>query len=237
MTILTEGIDWGPRLSGETVTYFFAPPGGRYDTPVGRVTAERWTAYERQQFEEAFATFETFTNLDFREASSRAAADLTLINWAGGAGGPLGVFGPPGTHHAGTGAFNDQGRGWDASPGGGLEQGGYGFITMIHEAGHGLGLAHPHDRGGTSTVFPNVTRDFGDYGKFDLNQGIYTMMSYNDGWQTAPHGVTSSDDYGYEGTPMAIDIGVLQTSTVSTTATTAGTMSTPCRRRIRVASF
>ena len=84
MTILTEGIDWGSRLSGETVTYFFAPPGGRYDTPVGRVTAERWTAYERQQFEEAFATFETFTNLDFREASSRAAADLTLINWAGG---------------------------------------------------------------------------------------------------------------------------------------------------------
>ena len=86
MTILTEGIDWGPRLSGETVTYFFAPPGGRYDTPVGRVTAERWTAYERQQFEEAFATFETFTNLDFREASSRGAAELTLINWAGGRG-------------------------------------------------------------------------------------------------------------------------------------------------------
>ena len=81
---------------------------------------------------------------------------------------------------------------------------------MIHEVGHGLGLAHPHDRGGTSTVFPGVTRDFGDYGQFDLNQGIYTMMSYNDGWPTAPHRISPSDDYGYEGTPMAVDIAVLQ---------------------------
>ena len=210
MTILTNGIDWGSRLSGEAVTYFFAPPRETYATPVGRVTTEKWTAYEKQQFAEALATFETFTNLDFTEASSRQAADLTLVNWAGGANGPLGVFGPPGTKYAGTGAFNDQGRGWDGNPGGGLEQGGYGFITVIHEVGHGLGLAHPHDRGGTSTVFPGVTRDFGDYGQFDLNQGIHTMMSYNDGWPTAPHGISPSDDYGYEGTPMAVDIAVLQ---------------------------
>jgi hypothetical protein len=103
MTILTNGIDWGSRLSGEAVTYFFAPPRETYATPVGRVTTEKWTAYERQQFAEALATFETFTNLDFTEASSRQAADLTLVNWAGGADGPLGVFGlrAPGTRAPG----------------------------------------------------------------------------------------------------------------------------------------
>ena len=157
MTILTNGIDWGSRLSGEAVTYFFAPPRETYATPVGRVTTEQWTAYERQQFAEALATFETFTNLDFTEASSRQAADLTLVNWAGERTDRSASSALRATKYAGTGAFNDEGRGWDGNPGGGLEQGGYGFITMIHEVGHGLGLAHPHDRGGTSTVFPGVT--------------------------------------------------------------------------------
>ena len=49
-----------------------------------------------------------------------------------------------------------------------------------------------------------------DLGRFDLNQGVYTMMSYNDGWETNPDGEPPGYDYGYEGTPMAIDIAVLQ---------------------------
>jgi len=37
------------------------------------------------------------------------------------------------------------------------------------------------------------------------------MMSYNDGWETNPAGTPpSAAPYGYEGTPMAIDIAVLQ---------------------------
>ena len=48
------------------------------------------------------------------------------------------------------------GIGWEyEAPGtGALEQGGFGLITIIHELGHGLGLAHPHDKGGRSGVFP-----------------------------------------------------------------------------------
>jgi hypothetical protein len=42
--------------------------------------------------------------------------------------------------------------------------GGFDYITLIHELGHGLGLAHPHDNGGYSSVFPGVTSSFGDYG-------------------------------------------------------------------------
>jgi len=51
---------------------------------------------------------------------------------------------------------------------------------------------------------------FDDFGNFDLNQGIFTTMSYNDGWQTAPHGNSDSDAYGYQGTLMALDIALLQ---------------------------
>lgn len=60
-----------------------------------------------------------------------------------------------------------------------------------------------------------VTSAFGDYGDFDLNQGVFTTMSYNDGWHTAPHvadrNVTPSNfGYGWQGTLMAIDIAELQ---------------------------
>lgn len=43
-----------------------------------------------------------------------------------------------------------------------FEIGGFDYITLIHELGHGLGLAHPHDNGGFSTIFSGVTLSQGD---------------------------------------------------------------------------
>ncbi|MEA3016935.1 MAG: serralysin, partial [Sphingomonadales bacterium] len=111
---------------------------------------------------------------------------------------------------------------------GGLEQGGYAFYTLVHEFGHGMGLAHPHDTGGGSTVLPGVFGPFGtgvagSYGAFDLNQGVYSVMSYNPGWDlnpaNAPYGVPwyidgpgvyREIDEAYNGGLSAFDIALLQ---------------------------
>ena len=214
-TPLTTGIDWGTRIDSSSITYYFAQAGETFefedDDPL---TSSAWTAYEIAQFELAFALFESFLNVSFAAVDDRDAADLILIRGDQASMGPfLGFFWPPGTADAGIGAFNADGLGWDwNAPGsGGLEQGGYGFVTIIHELGHGLGLAHPHDNGGTSTVFPGVTSAFDDYGLHQLNQGIFTMMSYNSGWPKNPSGEPEAGaGYGFEGMPMAIDIAVLQ---------------------------
>ncbi|MEK6245051.1 MAG: DUF4214 domain-containing protein [Pseudomonadota bacterium] len=208
-----SSIAWGTALNDNSVTYFYAPSGGVYNAGGYSVTSAQWTSYEIQQFNFGLSLFSNFTNLTFTQVSSRGAADLTLVNTAiiGSSSSTLGVFGPPDTSvGAGVGAFNYNGAGWDwNNPNGGLQQGGYGFITIIHEVGHGLGLAHPHDTGGTSTILPGVTRPFDSYGTSGLNQGIFTMMSYNDGWPSQL-GPSSSDNYGWQGTPMALDIAVLQ---------------------------
>ncbi len=74
----------------------------------------------------------------------------------------------------------------------------YGFFTMLHETGHALGLAHPHDKGGESILFPGVLNQYSS-GEEGLNDVRYTIMSYRDGYSSI-----------YPITPMAFDIAALQ---------------------------
>jgi serralysin len=218
-TPLTTGIDWGTKIGSSPITYYFAAAGEVFpiDPSLGfgvSIASSGWTAYEIQQFGRAFAVFETFLAVTFvAVASQDDEPDLLLIRSDGATmGSYLGFFNPPGEPDAGLGAFNADGLGWawDAPGTGALEQGGYGFVTIIHELGHGLGLAHPHDDGGTSSVFPGVKAPF-DGGQHQLNQGVYTMMSYNSGWPKGRTGEPATGaNYSFEGTPMAIDIAVLQ---------------------------
>ena len=102
--------------------------------------------------------------------------------------------------------FNGEHFTWSSEA---LVVGGYGYITLIHELGHLLGLAHPHDGGYDGDLFPGVETSFGDYGNDDLNQGIFTTMSYNDGWVTE-YSEHADISYGWQGTPMALDIAAIQ---------------------------
>ncbi|MET1110415.1 MAG: M10 family metallopeptidase C-terminal domain-containing protein [Allosphingosinicella sp.] len=126
----------------------------------------------------------------------------------------LGSMSPPDYGDEGVAQFNSADERWNAQM---LQQGGFSFVTLIHEFGHGHGLAHPHDTGGGSSVMQGVVTngvpgDDGGAGAFDLNQGVNTMMSYNDGWEKSPYGQaeTNNEGYGWLGSLMALDIAVIQ---------------------------
>ena len=74
---------------------------------------------------------------------------------------------------------------------------------MMHELGHGLGLHHPFD---AYQKFPGVTSTY-DLGTFNLNQQIWTIMSYTRGWDVSPMGSMS---WGEAKTPMLFDVATLQ---------------------------
>jgi hypothetical protein len=221
-----DAIDWGGtanRVDTDGVTdgdgndiihVYFSQVGETYESSLQPVVvAEGWEQWEKDAAFTAFAQYEHVMNVRYVEVATEAESDFQLVNFAT-VPNLLGLMHPPGEQYEGSGFFNNQGVGWTEE---GLEQGGFGFITLIHEFGHGHGLAHPHDTGGGSTVMNGVEEEPPpsalDYttGDFGLNNGVYTTMSYNDGWdKDGPNGAAPTNDWGYQGTMMAFDVAVLQ---------------------------
>jgi serralysin len=179
-----------------------------------------WTSLALIGLREAMSLWESVANIDFVEVNAAADADVRLW-WgteaqAGGAG-VLGWSDLPGfpAHYENPASetrdilFNAQ----DSAMSGALGKGSLGLVTMVHEIGHLLGLAHPHDGGAGSdaTTFPGVSLDWPSYtyGDGDLNQGVYTTMSYNSGWPGAYAGHTD-EAFGLQYGPMALDIAAIQ---------------------------
>lgn len=225
---LIQSIDWGTNLAAAngttTINVYFQTAQAAILTDDGRdINALDWTEYEIQQFMIALDDISNYIDVEFVRVMDAASADFRLIVEDNSAQpGALGSFFPPQTGpNSGTGVFNRAGFGWDEDGSGGLEIGGFGYVTIIHEIGHGLGLAHPHDGGGTSVVLNNVTSD-SDAGAFNLNQSVFTIMSYVDGWREGPDGESNSDNYGYVGSFSPIDLAVLQAAYGANETTNAG---------------
>ena len=191
-------------IGHSTITVYFAPNGDTFDG----VTSEGFNAYERSRFQVAFDQIEAVCDVAFVVVSNPEGADFRLLRDTNEMDdNTLGYFYSPGFGSlSGIGVFN--GNHFDRSAGGNLDIGGDGAATITHELLHGLGLMHPQDSGGGSDIMSGVTADFDDFGQANLNQGVFTAMSYNPGHQTGDAPVSRS--YGSESGPMALDIAALQ---------------------------
>ncbi|NBZ86482.1 M10 family metallopeptidase C-terminal domain-containing protein [Stagnihabitans tardus] len=206
---------------GVTVTEdlaFFADVSAPY-TSVG------WSAGQVALIEAVFGFFASVADLTFTFVTSLADADFAMLAapdsfdgsaayWATG-GGTL-------TAGSETATLDGWGHfGMDNFTTSGFEPGSFGFYALIHEIAHGLGMAHPHDTGGGSVIMEGVTADFDSYGAFDLNQGIYTIMSYNRGWETGPNGGATLVS-GNTASLGTLDIALLQAVYGANTTTHTG---------------
>lgn len=200
----------GLPTTGGPVTISYTAMSGADPYNVLGGAAMTWSSAGLTALGQALAGWEAVASLDFVQAVS-GQADVWF--WQGtdaAADGALGWSEVP-AYSAGEPLYlvcNGQDASWTAA---GLALGGYAYITLIHELGHLLGLAHPHDGGGAADGenFPGVTSPFNDYGDYSLNQGIFTTMSYNDGW-ASQYPSHNSLSYGWQATPMALDIAAIQ---------------------------
>jgi len=220
-----DNIDIGP---GNTVKVFFAPAGESYDeladNGVDPLPSYGWNATEKAAVMNALLQYTKILGINYVETSVESEAEFRLITTTSTQYGAYFYPQDPAFGDAqGIGAFNVNSGGWDKLgfstqdiPGDQLSllQGGFSFAVLLHELGHAHGLAHPHDNGGGSDIMPGVTASQGSYGVYDLNQGIYTVMSYNDAWPLDPDGPSpftiSGISNGWSGTLGAFDIALLQ---------------------------
>lgn len=209
-------LDSGASLRDRTISVHFvadnrtAAFAGLVDDAKADVISDGWAQSEIDRVMAALAGISTYADLTFVQTTDQNA-DLQMVLDSDELNDPdlLGYFyqpSTPGYSGALMGVFNANGHGWTTA---GLLAGGLGYSTIIHEVLHGLGLDHPHDG---DLILDGLDPDrpdypFGDYGDFGLNQTVYTIMSYNDGYATAP---SHSNDTGSAMGPMALDIAMLQ---------------------------
>ena len=220
---------WGCKWLGE-ISYSFG--SGATPTIPGDVseseTAIPWNATEQSALRQILQTYSNVCNVKFVETGFNARTPSNLVAYKATSNvmdDIAGIFEVPDASKVGMntnyGLFNTStSRGYVADWEN-FTAGGNGFELLLHEFGHAIGLAHPHDGGGgyRPQPYPGISRltgDWRDMGDYYLNQGIWSTMSYNDGWLTTsaggPTGVGVSADrsYGYQATPMAFDIAALQ---------------------------
>ncbi|MDO9223738.1 MAG: M10 family metallopeptidase C-terminal domain-containing protein [Caulobacter sp.] len=204
------------------ITYYLAQAGDIFidedpTTPgtTDTMVAKGWSDWEIDALNLAFDAYEAVADIVYVRVDTRTEADFVFVTYLGTPGPGVSLLGrmsPPDEENEGRGEFNAFDERWTAE---GLAPGGFTFTTLIHEMGHGHGLAHPHDNGGRSGVMNGVESEgaVADYtnGDFDLNQSIYTMMSYEDGWELSPYGqAETTDPFGWLGSLMAFDVAAIQ---------------------------
>jgi serralysin len=216
--VLVDALTWGTKWVNQR--------GGGVVIPVSiysPVDANSGTyvpnAVEISAVQSVLESYSSFLNVSFSfdPLGGSVAHGIRFVIGKNGAAGELGFTQPPGqTSYNGV-PYSDITIYRDNYVSGinsALTYGSVDFATYLHEFGHSLGLAHPHDNGGAlgspSSLFPGVMLAKGSRGDYDLNQGINTIMGYNNGWQTAPQGATPSTLYGNQASPMALDILTLQ---------------------------
>lgn len=203
-----EGIMWKGVNSSTIYAWSNGAPLQLY---FQNTAGHSWTSAQKSFYQDVLGEWMSVTRLSFQVTNNAAQADLVEKVVTQSAWGGNGIV--YADHEVPGDAWWDgsaTGRFWnklvDPSD---LKAGSFSYETLLHEFGHALGLAHPHDNGGGSSIYSNKTYD----------HITYTIMSYNDNYsfnadgsirlkdgELGPH----SQTYGFRIDPAAIDIEAIQ---------------------------
>ena len=231
-TALISGYQWGKRGESIRISYSFPGANGTNAWSMGDnySSTKEWsdwgylTGVQISNARLAFAEWDKISNIDFYEVteSQQQAGDIRVAFSGTLPSSSWGHAYYPSSHAAGGDIWINEDYRSDS-----LSAGSYGFMALLHEIGHAIGLKHPHE---SSNFNSRLMQD--DYDSID-----FTVMSYDHashvGSSAWPSTLGWFDDqavdalYGFNSNgPSADTTAPLLTLSASDTLLTAGEIAT-----------
>jgi len=193
---------------------------------LGIQTALDWSAYYKTQTVKAFNQYTSFADTTSSVVNTYGDSDVVCVlanfpAFLGACYGPYFLYNDPFYVDGRVILFLSSAYTSDVN----ITEGGEQFTTLVHEFGHGFGLAHPHDNGFESTIMPgssdvrcdeygNCTADPYRYPAIAgniQNNSFNTIMTYNDLSFFFPEQEDfNTTDLGYPETLMPLDASALR---------------------------
>ena len=206
---------WGTSLgsASETISYGFRLSAPSYNDPEHNEqgTFSRVNSAEMIAIESVMRVWSNVANISLREVNAGNYTDTATIlfgNYSSRTDGSNGFAFTPSNNE--TAFSSSEGDVWlnnsknsFLSPGAGS----YNYLTILHEAGHALGLAHPANYNASNT--PNVTITYANDATYVEDSLQYTVMSYFEASETGANHVYNGNTI-YATTPLLHDIAAMQ---------------------------
>jgi VCBS repeat-containing protein len=204
----TDGVLSGIKWATNFLTYSF-PTNSAFYEYAGGEPSNNFKAFNSAQqaaTRSIFQMYASVVNLTFTELTETSTqhADLRLAE--SDAPGTAWAYYPSTAAAGGDAWFNNSTHYYDNPV-----KGEYGWLTIIHELGHAMGLKHPHEASGSFGAMPQ-----------DRDSLEYSVMSYHSYVGAPTTGYLTNEAWGYPQSLMMYDIAALQTEYGANYATNGG---------------
>ena len=175
-------------------------------------TADNWSTYQEEQCKKALNTYTTFINTTSTVVNTYSSCDIVCVlvnnygDLSGSCSGPYYIKEEPIYVDNKVVYIINKSFMIDDN----ISDGGIMYFVLLHEWGHGFGLAHPHDNGFGSTIMPAIayeeTFKYPAIAGYIQNNIFNTIMTYVENDFFLPENINYSENLiGYCQTSMPLD--------------------------------
>ena len=204
-----DGVLGGTKWAVSSLTFSFPSDSAFYGSGYGygepSNNFQAFNSAQQTAVRTILQSYSSVVNVKFTEITETSTQHADLRFSESDSPGTAWAYYPSTSAAGGDAWFNNSSHSYD-NP----QKGNYGWLTIIHETGHAMGLKHPHETSGAFGPMPT-----------DRDSLEYSVMSYHS-YVGATQPYYTNENWSYPQSLMIYDIAALQAQYGANYATQAG---------------